>query len=673
LATFPSERELPAAVGDDHILDDAVAWRERALALGDEREEREAGLSPGRSRAHEPRRSITNIVFVSHCDFRGNSALHVHAIASELQRRGLSPVVAVPDNPESVLELGPPPFPVLAYAEALAAPLVFPDGRGPDLVHAFSPRELVRQVTIELVRRYGCGYVVHLEDNDEVVLSGELGDASVATLRALPLPVLDRIVQPRQSHPLRSARFVECAGGVTVLVERLLELVPKSVPAVVMHAGFDEAVLTPRRPRDKVRAELGLDADDLVIVYTGNVHSLNRAEMRDLYGAVAELRRAGERVVLVKTGLGSGVVAAEGFPALGEGLRDLGWVPRSSIPELLAAADVLVQPGAPGAFNDFRFPSKLPEFLASGRPVVLPRTNLGLELRDGEEALLLERGDAAEIASAVTRLAADPALRSQLAERGRAYALRELRWSSSVDRLQELLGEIETDNRPATPAWALDGADPPVKLIVLVPDLPSNDEGQEARSHGPFGFCLEKTAILDRSGSHRIEFPFCARVDAGDLETVQNWFESPAYIRIGGSPLVLYRDEARVVRATEPDAIVEGVPSLEDGYALEMCRRLAIPLPDHPWYRTLVPPVEHEDDSIYAIWLRKLVLQTALRAPAQAPLLFVDASAVWRDPTRRAAWLAATQSGMREGVRQFYASQSLRLSVDELDVILSST
>ena len=62
---------------------------------------------------------------------------------------------------------------------------------------------------------------------------------------------------------------------------------------------------------------------------------------------------------------------------------------------------MLVQPGRPDAFNDYRFPSKLPEFLASGRPVMLPRTNIGLHLEDGVEALLLGHGDADEIADKV--------------------------------------------------------------------------------------------------------------------------------------------------------------------------------------------------------------------------------------------------------------------------------
>src|SRR6185437_16944685 len=75
--------------------------------------------------------------------------------------------------------------------------------------------------------------------------------------------------------------------------------------------------------------------------------------------------------------------------------------PRTEVPRYLRLADVLVQPGRAGGFNDYRFPSKLPEFLATGRPVVLPATNLGRFLRDGDECLLLERGDALEIAAAV--------------------------------------------------------------------------------------------------------------------------------------------------------------------------------------------------------------------------------------------------------------------------------
>jgi glycosyltransferase involved in cell wall biosynthesis len=619
------------------------------------------------------RRPVTNVVLVSHCDFGGNSALHALAIAVELHGRGFSPVIAVPDNAESVQDVGRPPFPVLTYEEVLGDSLRFDDGRGPDLIYAFSPRELVRGVTVELVRSHGCAYVVHLEDNDEVVLAGELGGTSRETLRALPLPTLDRIVQSRQSHPLRATRFLERAAGVTVLVDRLLELVPEGVPAAVLHAGFDEVILAPSRPRGEVRSELGLADDDLAIVYPGNVHSLNRDEMRDLFEAVEILRRAGERVVLVKTGKGSGVVAADGFPSLGDGIRDLGWVARSAIPELLAAADVLVQPGGPGPFNDYRFPSKVPEYLASGRPVVLPRTNIGLELRDGEEALLLDRGDATEIAEAVARLGADPPLRQRLGEGGRSFALRKLRWSSCVDRLEALLREIQAENRTPAPAWALDGADPPAKLVAIVPELPSNAAVRHARSHGVFGFCLDSTIVSGDPAVLELEAPYCVRVDGNLKPAVADFLDSGAYICAGGNPIVLLTDGNGVVRTVGSDGVVEELPDLAGGYEHEMRRRLTLLLPEHAWYRTLLPPQEQEDVATYSVWLRKLVLQTALRARDQAPLLFVDASAVWPSAVAREAWLAATRTGMSDGIRQFYASQGLRVSPAEADEIVRSS
>ena len=77
--------------------------------------------------------------------------------------------------------------------------------------------------------------------------------------------------------------------------------------------------------------------------------------------------------------------------------------PRSEVPRYMRLADVLVQPGRSNGFNDYRLPSKLPEFLATGRPVVLPATNLGRFLEDGEECILLRRGDALEIAAVIER------------------------------------------------------------------------------------------------------------------------------------------------------------------------------------------------------------------------------------------------------------------------------
>jgi glycosyltransferase involved in cell wall biosynthesis len=360
--------------------------------------------SPARGRRANGR----NVLFVSHCDFSGNSAFHVFSIAKELERRGWFPAIAVPRGARGVRDLGGADFRVLTYRSARRSGLTFPDGNGPDLVHAFTPRQHVRNLTLNLVDRYGCPYVVHLEDNEFAVRGAVASDYDVVALDS----------------------FVAGAAGMTVVIDRLLELKPADMPAAIIWPGYDVAIERPRRARDLVRRDLSLRKEQLAVLYPGNVHDVNLDEVRSLYEAMQSLRASGRDVVLVKSGWNR--VDPSLLPSLGAGICDLGWISRRRIPELLGAADVLVQPGSPGPFNDYRFPSKLPEFLASGRPVVLPRSNIGLHLDDEVEAMVLDHGGAEEISEKVAALADDPELRAQMGKRGRAFALRELQWSTNV-------------------------------------------------------------------------------------------------------------------------------------------------------------------------------------------------------------------------------------------------
>lgn len=373
--------------------------------------------SPGELARTRPRVSaglFRNVLLVSHGDFTTNSGLHVHAIASELVARGYSPVVALPGRRFGLEEVGPTTFPVLSHRDAMTRRLKFPGGGEADLVHAFTPRAPVRRVTLAAAQAAGCAYVVHLEDDDARIAGGT--------------PAADR------------EAFVGRSAGVTVVIERLLELKPERVPGAIVWPGFDESVLSPTRASGEVRRDLGVAEGEIVLLYNGNVHETNLDAMRELYLAVALLRQTGVRAVLVKTGWN--FVPDALLPRLRDGVRDLGWVARRHIPDLLHAADVLVQPGAPGGFDDYRFPSKLPEFFASGKPVVLPRTNIGLHVRGGTDALLLDRGDAEEISAAIASLVAEPSLRAEIGANGRRFALRELRWVTGVDRIVSLYADF---------------------------------------------------------------------------------------------------------------------------------------------------------------------------------------------------------------------------------------
>jgi glycosyltransferase involved in cell wall biosynthesis len=110
-------------------------------------------------------------------------------------------------------------------------------------------------------------------------------------------------------------------------------------------------------------------------------------------------------------------------------------VPDRAIPDYIEGADALVQPGRRNAFNDYRFPSKLPMFLASGRPVVVFNSNRDFALKDGENCLLLEDGDSDEIAGKLERLIQDKWLRRQLGRSGRSFAHEHFSWEKSAFQL----------------------------------------------------------------------------------------------------------------------------------------------------------------------------------------------------------------------------------------------
>ena len=198
-------------------------------------------VAPKRARRSSP---VRNVLLISPTDFTGNTALHAYAVAEQLAKRGYAPAIAVPAHRQTVNDVGAPGFPILTFRETKT--LTFDDGRGPDLLHVFTPRGAVRRVTLGLLERHRCPFVVHLEDNEDAVGNGFDSDASA---------------------------FLK-ASGVTVVTERLLELAPPGVPSTVVWPGFDEAVLAPRRDRADVREELGLN-ETLAIVYNGNVHGAN--------------------------------------------------------------------------------------------------------------------------------------------------------------------------------------------------------------------------------------------------------------------------------------------------------------------------------------------------------------------------------------------------------------
>ena len=232
---------------------------------------------------------------------------------------------------------------------------------------------------------------------------------------------------------------------MTAIVDRLLEFRPDGLPTEIVWPAFEPELFTAEPPEPELRRRLGVSDGEAVLVYPGNAHPSNASELRSLYLAVAALNRAGRRVKLVRLGRDYVRFVESELKSIERHVIRVPLQPRSEVSRYLRLADVLVQPGRPGGFNDYRLPSKLPEFFATGRPVVLPATNLGRFLADGEECVLLRRGDALEIAQVVEKLLDDDELRARLGHAARAFAERSFSWPASAQKLKgfydRVLGE----------------------------------------------------------------------------------------------------------------------------------------------------------------------------------------------------------------------------------------
>ncbi|MFA5058273.1 MAG: glycosyltransferase, partial [Opitutaceae bacterium] len=362
-----------------------------------------------------------NILFVNYGDFTTNSLNHIAGFANALRQRGYACVVAVPTGRSTFEVLTRPRFTPATYEELLAQPNLFPDGGPADLIHAWTPREAVRRFVLAYQHRARARLVVHLEDNEEHLLAAWAGRPFESLRGQLDAERADTL-KDGLSHPVRYRNLLRLADGVTVIIDPLRRFVPAGPPVQTLPPGVDFSNYRPQPADPALRRELDLRAEEKVIVFPGSITFANQAEIRDLYLAVRLLNERGTPTRLLRAGFTLPDFEKElGFDPRGC-VRELGFVRNAEVPRLLALADVLVQPGRAGAFNDYRLPSKLPEFLAMGKPVVLPGTNLAAQMQDGRDALFLRTGSPEEIADACQRIFADGALAARLSEGAVAFA-----------------------------------------------------------------------------------------------------------------------------------------------------------------------------------------------------------------------------------------------------------
>jgi glycosyltransferase involved in cell wall biosynthesis len=384
------------------------------------------------------------IIFVSYHELGNNSGMHIFHLANALTALGVECAAYAPGRPDAVNMHGRPLFRV--YGSTLAPHRLARLLSGaPDdfLVHLWTPRERSRCMAEPLAAALGAPLVIHMEDNEETIFESCRGQSPATD-------DVDWLPDGRfngWSHPVRYKELLARAEGYTCIIDSLLDFKPEHVPGHVIRPSCEEEVFDApphSLPEEKVR--LGIAPESPVIFYPGNMHFSNYEEVCELYAAVCILRRAGLPVRIIKFG-NYCVNLSEVFGSRGldDCLTDVTDTARpADIPRIMRAADYLVQPGRDNAFNRYRFPCKLPLFLASGRPVILPKSNLGHLLTHGKNCLLLQgtADPVIEICSLLMLLIKNPRAASAIGAAGREFAREFFSWKKTAVRLSAFYRDI---------------------------------------------------------------------------------------------------------------------------------------------------------------------------------------------------------------------------------------
>jgi glycosyltransferase involved in cell wall biosynthesis len=299
------------------------------------------------------------VLFILYGTLDSNSGYQADILATKLSTLGHGVMVAHAGAP---VDASPYNYAPLTHSNLYESTRQHMQLFQPDIILAWTPREIVR-LLVDRVRAEtpASKLIIHFEDNEWA-----LRDACVPEMIAAQSNLA--FFDPERGQPL-----LDAADAFTCVVDSLRDVIPLAGrPCHAFYAPYDDRLFQPCGRNLALRRALGIADDCRVIVYSGNVHRLNLADVRLLYQAVEQLARS-ENTMLIRTG--AGIPISEGS----EHVIDKGWVSRNELPGLMAAADLFVQPGCPGPFNDHRFPSKIPEMAVTGRPIVgddLPYTRV---------------------------------------------------------------------------------------------------------------------------------------------------------------------------------------------------------------------------------------------------------------------------------------------------------
>ncbi len=235
-----------------------------------------------------------------------------------------------------------------------------------------------------------------------------------------------------------------CAKFISVCDSMTEQYVTARIAArdkfVTIYSGMEvEPFLSPPRPRDVVRQELGLEPGNVVIGKIGRLFPLKGQEYVIAAAPAVIAQHPQAKFLLV----GDGILRKEFEKYIADlGLTQhfifTGLVPPDRVPELIHAMDIVVHTSLWEGLARV-----LPQGLIAGKPVISYDVDGAREvIVSGETGYLLPPQSVDELSHAINILVSDPALRESFGQAGRERFTEQFRHQTMTRRIREVYTEL---------------------------------------------------------------------------------------------------------------------------------------------------------------------------------------------------------------------------------------
>ena len=200
----------------------------------------------------------------------------------------------------------------------------------------------------------------------------------------------------------------------------------------VVRGGADVEQVRPL-PQAESRRQVGLPVDAKIVAFMGTFQGDLDLLIRSFQLVQEEIERA--YLLVIGTPMPWPAEMAEAL-----GVRDryleVGRCSEEMLPRFLAAADVLALPLKANLPNKTRWPNKIGEYMASGRPVVVNRVGDVAEMVEARGIGLVADTSAEDMAVQLKRLLADPVFADALGRKAREVVCSEHTWGHRARELE---------------------------------------------------------------------------------------------------------------------------------------------------------------------------------------------------------------------------------------------